>query len=1211
MATTKKKALVYDNAKKVHRELIEGAEAIGAESIALSTDAENKLSVGTDGGLFSSGGNDNPKLLISNDTPNALLVGSDGKLSVPVVSKPKDLISTDASNGIELGSDGKLYAPDTHPDELISSDLGNMLTKSTGDKKLYVGATDISDNAISSDANNSIVKGTDKKLYSKLVTPADLISTLPDNAIYVNTDNKLFSKAVTASSLVSSAANNALKVASDNKLLVNVASGLVIDSSDKVLSTDIVNGIKANISLNYNSTTRVVRLIGKDDTIISSITLPEAELIKSAQVVTDPAGQPAGTYLALVFGTSTGDETIYIDLATLITTYTPADASIAISADNKISAVLDPNSSLELTVNGIAVDNSLLVSTDHGNIITIGADGKIKAVVSDPSGLLASDVEFEAAVATTKAPNVKQVQDKIASVGDNLQSQIESNDDDIASLNTDLAEANRQLDQIKDSLDQYERVNVVPFASATTEFLGELGLPNDQGFDVTVTGSANVSLTPTTIGTKRKQVIKIDDQYSDGTATISHSLEAIDFTDMRTYGGSFAGTSRLDASLGFMGFGVMLNNGATFKRIDVIFKADDSQTYLELDSVDPASLGGNKLMDGNNGNPLVNAYDWFDWEIIIAAGADVGKLYLNGEETTIVCNWVTSTSADNAMVLTSLAAGENRHVTYHDTFRCTRLKENTNKVLSQADFLGFEDVAVHLPRGRFGITLTANTNILGRNLGDTLRIIAQNVGGTVTINGNSKFIVNSSTTNTLPVPAVCEYLATNTIDKSNYYSLQYPYEQLLTQDIDFVDASSTRIPSEKATADAIVEKVGESRNILEQQITNTKTVLEQDIADTKAELEESISHTVIDIVQTVNEDAPSEEKVVSEKGVVLYVADTKREIIQETKHIVISYGVIRRELDYVDDDAIKILAGTTYILQGHTYVAETDTVVAITIDTGVVVGGKDYSLFIVHNGTEFSFVYSLSKVNPLGYTTANSLRIGGFHTLCVSTGILTINAGMDGEHPLSNKAGGSILPASLWDRNHRPRGICLPDGMAYSQKRDCWCDIYLISGTGYDTKSEFGAIHSVNRNFSQFMEDLRAVGKEFLSDEDFVEFSLGSNQQTNILGSKDYNTVGGHLDTDERRMVSIYGIEEMNGYLWQHLKSYSAWGHQSYEANWVTTNTGMGATVHTGVLLAGGDWSHGGSCGSLCRIGYHPRSYADSGIGGRGRCACHVERLNG
>jgi hypothetical protein len=107
--------------------------------------------------------------------------------------------------------------------------------------------------------------------------------------------------------------------------------------------------------------------------------------------------------------------------------------------------------------------------------------------------------------------------------------------------------------------------------------------------------------------------------------------------------------------------------------------------------------------------------------------------------------------------------------------------------------------------------------------------------------------------------------------------------------------------------------------------------------------------------------------------------------------------------------------------------------------------------------------------------------------------------------------------------------------MAYSVSAGIWVDIYLQSGTGATTASVYGATITDTRTWLDFVDDLAAVGKQLLSDVDFQIVAAGSNEQTNIAGSADPVTTGGHIDTASRRMISNIGLEDCCGALYQWL----------------------------------------------------------------------------
>ena len=116
---------------------------------------------------------------------------------------------------------------------------------------------------------------------------------------------------------------------------------------------------------------------------------------------------------------------------------------------------------------------------------------------------------------------------------------------------------------------------------------------------------------------------------------------------------------------------------------------------------------------------------------------------------------------------------------------------------------------------------------------------------------------------------------------------------------------------------------------------------------------------------------------------------------------------------------------------------------------------------------------------------------------------------------------------------------------------------------------------------------------------------------TNITGSTDQSTVGGHVDTSNRRMISNIGLEECCGYLWQWCRTSNANG----SSNWQSTTyasavdgaksygSSYGAFYRA---IVGGGWGAGSDCGSRCVGVGHVSAYVAGDFGGR---FCAKERV--
>ena len=323
-----------------------------------------------------------------------------------------------------------------------------------------------------------------------------------------------------------------------------------------------------------------------------------------------------------------------------------------------------------------------------------------------------------------------------------------------------------------------------------------------------------------------------------------------------------------------------------------------------------------------------------------------------------------------------------------------------------------------------------------------------------------------------------------------------------------------------------------------------------------------------------------------------------------------------------------IKAGTSIRNSQGNYI-DFDSDTSVDLTSVITTAGEDYYVYMLDDG---SITASLTSATA----PSNSVRIGRFHSLCVAVGTCTMIVPPSGiavgsnylvksyrqdedldffnlynksvtatdtnnetlAHPLSGFEAGAILPESVMCLSFHS-GSLFDDGQVYDKDIDAFIDIYLQSGIGLNTRSKYGATHTVSRTQGNHMVDMRQVGKKLLSDGEFESASIGSNQATNIQGSADKGTVGGHVDTANRRMISAIGAEEMCGYLWQWTRDVSSTGGSS----WATTdgNGSFGQEYGTPyVLLAGGAWVDGSSCGSRSRLSHDVRSAVVAPFGGRG-----------
>lgn len=291
----------------------------------------------------------------------------------------------------------------------------------------------------------------------------------------------------------------------------------------------------------------------------------------------------------------------------------------------------------------------------------------------------------------------------------------------------------------------------------------------------------------------------------------------------------------------------------------------------------------------------------------------------------------------------------------------------------------------------------------------------------------------------------------------------------------------------------------------------------------------------------------------------------------------------RDELFTTNKTTVTIPKDLKININGNCYISTINKSLQLsTVDTPANLAGKDVYIYACEptSGTEPIFVLSLNSTVPTGYTANNSRKIGGFHCLCKDVGVIE-------GHTLSGYVTGDILPATRWDLLHRPKGE--PEGFAYEELTDCWIAIYLPSWDGTKLVSVYNGVIADGASTKKwhgeaFYEQFAKQGMRLVWRHEFQMGAKGSNEQTNIQGSSDPNTTGGHVDTAGRRMISNIGLEDCCGVLWQFAMDLgfaggSDWTNSVY--NSAVDDRSYGQTYGTLYrLLSGAYWNDGGYSGS-------------------------------
>ena len=162
--------------------------------------------------------------------------------------------------------------------------------------------------------------------------------------------------------------------------------------------------VSADVSIAYDAADKKIYLYGKDKNKANAVSSIDCRdfikdgMLNSAELVTNPAGQTEGTYIKLTWNTDGGKDSVYINVTSLIDTYTAKpDGGLvlegkAFSVDTKKIATVE-------SVNGVT-DR---VSTLEGKVATIEGEGEgsiKKAVADEASRAKAAEKKNANAIAT-------------------------------------------------------------------------------------------------------------------------------------------------------------------------------------------------------------------------------------------------------------------------------------------------------------------------------------------------------------------------------------------------------------------------------------------------------------------------------------------------------------------------------------------------------------------------------------------------------------------------------------------------------------------------------------------------------------------------------------------------------------------------------------------------------------------------------------------
>ena len=400
---------------------------------------------------------------------------------------------------------------------------------------------------------------------------------------------------------------------------------------------------------------------------------------------------------------------------------------------------------------------------------------------------------------------------------------------------------------------------------------------------------------------------------------------------------------------------------------------------------------------------------------------------------------------------------------------------------------------------------------------------------------------------------------------------------------------------------------------------NNMDSIHQDSSDRQQQIVDFDASRSVGAEHTGNEVKPktiNQVWVIQAVGVItnaanLDISQLEEAIQQLTNYSNYEVACIKNNPNYYNRDELFTTNKTTVTIpkdlkiniNGNCYISTINKSLQLsTVDTPANLAGKDVYIYACEptSGTEPIFVLSLNSTVPTGYTANNSRKIGGFHCLCKDVGIIE-------GHTLSGYVTGDILPATRWDLLHRPKGDS--EGLAYDEVSECWLSIYHLSWDGTKLVSVYNGVIADGASTKKwhgeaFIEQLMNQKMRLPWRHEFQMAAKGSNEGTSIKNAADPNTTGGHVDSNNRRMISNIGLEDCCGCSWQWAMDLgfaggSGWNDSVYNSNVDSQRYGQSyGTLYR--LLLGASWHNGSSCGSrsvACHIG---SSYVASDCSARG-----------
>lgn len=366
----------------------------------------------------------------------------------------------------------------------------------------------------------------------------------------------------------------------------------------------------------------------------------------------------------------------------------------------------------------------------------------------------------------------------------------------------------------KSKVDDMNLGNQIEFLNTDVRFFGELGVPSStgNGWIDTATGSTLISIVNQDVFGTFQDVVKHDDNVTNGSTTSQITLTAQNWSDINAFGASYSGISRLDTVNGANGFFSGLQDDVPDKRYGITFSNSGGKLRLNAaDGADPFDV----IMDGTSGNPTVNFDVWFRWEVVVPAGLGLADVYVNGKLLSEQLLFVTNSGgAGTSVRISSGSTGGTARVTYHANFGSTIYQDSSTKTLLNSDFVGFNRLDISIPPGKRDYTIQLDAGIAGMEIGEEIKVTAQNINGVVSfvdLSATGNFLLNGLNSFSRNILKPTSITAVNIVDGKNSYFIPFEsfreniFDEFLFQDnltnklligTDTLDGSGSRLQVE-------------------------------------------------------------------------------------------------------------------------------------------------------------------------------------------------------------------------------------------------------------------------------------------------------------------------------------------------------------------------------------------------------------------------------